>query len=209
MARPGKAQIINRLAGLVLYIYVLCGCSIQDKRTNSSVEPYRLSAEEKALLQEGDLIMRRGNGMLSSLIVRRLNDTIPVSHCGILVANGDDWAVIHALSLDVSDTDGVQSCSVDEFMDDCQTGTLCIVRCVMPRAHCIAPQARYYQATHKPFDRSFNLQDSTAFFCSELPYRILKDRVGLDLTPVSGNLKFSAFFDTRYFEVIHRGTAYR
>ena len=209
MACTGKRQINYMLGCLGLQILLLSGCGISGKRHSTLEEPYRLTTEDKALLQEGDIILRQGEGILSSMILRQLRDTIPASHCGILIPHGADWDVIHALSLDVSDTDGVQCCPLDEFMNDCVPGSICVLRCLADTAGVIAPQARYYLAVHKPFDRTFSLKDSTSFFCSELPYRILKDRLDIDLTPASGSFRFSSFFNPAYFQVIYQGDAYR
>lgn len=46
---------------------------------------YRLTAAEKALFQPGDIILRKGEGVLSQFICRQLRDTLGVSHCGIWV----------------------------------------------------------------------------------------------------------------------------
>ena len=86
---------------------------------NLHSEPYFLSQEDKVLIQEGDIILRMGEGWLSQFICKHLHDTIRVSHCGILVKSEADWEVIHVLSKEVSDIDGVQSCPLGQFNQDC------------------------------------------------------------------------------------------
>ena len=194
---------------MFLLLCVLCGGTACQRTASSPAAPYRLSVADKALLREGDIVLRRGEGMLSSFIVRQLRDTVPASHCGILVREGGEWNVIHSLSLDVSETDGVQRCSLDEFMTDCVPGSICVLRCLSDTTGCLASCARYYLEVHKPFDRHFSLEDTTSFFCSELPYRILKDRLQLDLAPATGALKFSAFFRPDLFRVVYQGEAYQ
>ena len=205
MARRIQRQIIIHL---FLLLSILAGITACQKTKSIQTVPYRLTLEDKALLREGDIVLRRGEGMLSSFIARHLCDSVPASHCGILVREGGEWQVIHTLSLDVSDTDGVQCCSLNEFMDDCMPGSICVLRCLSDSTGRMAAYARYYLAAHKPFDRKFSLADTTSFFCSELPYRILKDRLHIDLTPETGHLKFSAFFHPAYFRVVYRGEAY-
>ena len=205
MARGIQRQLI---AVMLLTLSVLCGTTACQPRTHQPKESYRLTVEDKALFREGDIVLRRGEGLLSSFIVRQLHDTVPASHCGILVRHAGEWEVIHTLSLDVSETDGMQRCSLDAFMDDCVPGSLCVLRCLSDTSGCLASYARYYLAMQKPFDRQFNLSDTTAFFCSELPYRILKDRLKINLTPPDGSLKFSAFFNPSYFRVVYQGAAY-
>lgn len=167
-------------------------------------EPYLLSSGDKALIEEGDIILRMGEGWLSQFICKHLQDTIRISHCGILVKSAaGDWDVIHVLSKEVSDTDGVQCCPLDRFTAESEKGSIRIVRCKPDTTHILAKKARYYLDRKIPFDHHFDWTDSTAFFCSELPLHILKYHENIDLYPRSSdNPQFSVFLDKRYFEEV-------
>lgn len=166
--------------------------------------PCLLPQEDKALIQEGDIILRMGEGWLSQFIGKCLHDTIRVSHCGILVKSvAGDWEVIHVLSREVSDTGGVQSCSLDQFTADSERGSIRIVRFRLDTMHVLAEKARYYLGRKIPFDYQFDCQDSSAFFCSELPLHILKYNMGVDLYPQpAGHPRFSVFLDRLYFDEV-------
>ncbi len=183
---------------LFLLFFCLLGCS---HKRQQKQEPYLLSLRDKALIKEGDIILRMGEGWLSQFICKQLNDTIHISHCGILVrSNTGGFDVIHVLSKEVSDTNGVQRCSLDQFTADSQRGTIQIVRLKKDSTHILTEKAIYYLNKKIPFDHTFNLQDSTAFFCSELPLHILKYHIGIDLYPSPPNTpRFSIFLDKRYF----------
>lgn len=197
-----------QVAGAVLTVWLLLGtgCTSRNRQTDGNLKVRTvLPAEAVALLREGDIILRQGEGMLSRFIVRQLGDTVDISHCGILVREEDSWQVVHCLSLEVSDTDGVQCCSLEDFMSDCVAGSLYVVRCVADTIGCLASRARYYLGAHKSFDHGFSLNDTTSFFCSELPYRILKDELHIEMCPPSESLKFSSFFDPEHFRLVCRG----
>lgn len=197
-----------QIAGAVLTVWGLLstGCTLRNRQTDDNLHVKTvLPAEAMALLREGDIILRQGEGMLSRFIVRQLGDTVDISHCGILVREKDGWQVIHCLSLEVSDTDGVQRCSLDDFMSDCVAGSLYVVRCMADTLGCLVSRARYYLGAHKTFDHGFSLNDTTSFFCSELPYRILKDELHIEMSPPSVFLKFSSFFDPEHFRLVCRG----
>lgn len=181
---------------------MLAICFIASSCNTTSDEPYRLSDGDKALLLSGDIIMRRGEGFLSDIIVKLLNDSTGLSHCGIIERKGSDINVIHCLSDEVSDVDGVQSCTLDQFVSESVRGTIAVVRCKKDTAGCIVAGARYYLNTNKKFDHEFDACDTTKFFCSELPLRILADRMGINIIDENKNINFSMFFDTRYFEII-------
>lgn len=182
----------------VIFLILLAGCK-QSIRTSD--KPYILTDREKSLLQNGDIILRKGEGILSNFICDYLADTINISHCGILIKNRQGLQVIHTLSADVSDTDGVQSCSIDMFTAESVKGSIIAIRCISDTCNILASQALHYLKLKTPFDRHFNLMDSTAFFCSELPLHILKYSLHIDLTTAYPPL-FSSFLNQQYFEII-------
>ena len=185
---------------ITIFLLFLCllGCSNKNRQRQ---EPYSLSPRDKTLIKDGDIILRMGEGWISQLICKKLNDTIHISHCGILIhSDKGDFDDIHVLSKDVSDTDGVQRCSLDQFIADSQKGSIKIVRLKTDFPHILTEKAIYYLNKKTPFDYKFNLQDSTAFFCSELPLHIIKYHLGINLYPSPpNNPKFSIFLNKHYF----------
>lgn len=51
-----------------------------------------------SLLHDGDIILRKGSGMISDFIAASMKDLLPYSHCGILVKENNEWKVIHSLA---------------------------------------------------------------------------------------------------------------
>ena len=192
-----KIRTILQTVGFAAGISLLAvACDSTEK------EPYRLSADDKALLSSGDIIMRRGEGVLSTFIMSSLNDSVNISHCGIIVCEGEEINVVHCLSDKISPVNGVQQNTFDEFTAESVRGTISVVRCKTDTCNILADGARYYLATKKKFDHKFDYADTTEFFCSELPMRILADRLGIDLMKHRNKFSFSLFFNPQHFETI-------
>lgn len=181
-----------------------------------AVFAYRLSNEEKQLLQQGDIIMRHGYGFVSNTIVKTLAEPYALSHAGIIVIDDKGQIrVIHSVSQSISDFDGVQEVDLDTFVRDSQPNTLVVVRfrrfsedTEYPQS--VARRAHYYLEQKIPFDYSFSFADSTRFFCSELIARSLSDVFGTHILqslypPEMSSLEklgFAGFLDPRKFEII-------
>lgn len=178
---------------------------------------YYFKPNEKALLQEGDIIMRRGYGVVSSMISNMNDATYNLSHCAIVVKEPDGkFAVIHSVSSDLSDIDGVQKQGLDRFTNESLPQTIVVIRHKGGDTligHQIALAANEYLKQEIKFDHHFDLSDSSTFYCSELIYRVYGDVFQKDcfperyLTNHPTFLTFPAFMDSSKFDLIinHQG----
>lgn len=147
--------------------------------------------------------MRRGYGLVSDLIVARLKDSVDLSHCGILsVDSTGSFQVIHSLSKSVSKFDGMQICSLQEYVQDARPESLLAVRHKEIDGELIEARALAYLEQAIPFDHAFNLNDSSAFYCSELPIQIIFNLTGYRLASGSSIPPFSIFLNDDFFKVI-------
>lgn len=163
-----------------------------------------LTEKELSGIQSGDIILRLGEGLISQVVTSVLNDSIRLSHCGIVVIRNDSFCVIHSLPKELSDYDGIQICTLGEFVSESVPKSIVIVRPKVADSRMMETKALYYLLHPKPFDWNFDVNDSTAFFCSELPLHILKFHLGMDLClPINIYPKFSQFLDTTHFEQIY------
>ena len=192
---------IQREIKLIYYLMLgilLWGCM------DSSTEECQVSYFDKEKLSEirgGEIILRLGEGFVSQTIMLMLADSVELSHCGIVVCRNDSFWVVHSMPEELSDYDGIQACSLDEFVAESVPGSVVIVRPKELNNEIMEAKAWNYLSQPKPFDWDFDMNDSTAFFCSELPLHILKYQFGMDLCPTSGIYpKFSIFLDTARFE---------
>ena len=178
---------------------------------------YHFTAIEKSLLQEGDIVMRRGYGVVSSMISNMNDATYNLSHCAFIVKDPyGRFSVIHSVSNDLSDVDGVQSEPLDQFTNQSVRGTIVVIRhkggdTLIGKQ--IAESARNYLKQEIKFDHHFDLSDSSTFYCSELIYRVYGDVYHEDYFPERHKTKhpdfltFPAFMDSTKFDLIinHQG----
>lgn len=178
---------------------------------------YYFKPQEKQLLQEGDLILRRGYGVVSSMISNMNDAQYDISHCAIVVKDSNGkLSVIHSVSSDLSDIDGVQQQTLDRFTNESCPNTLVVLRHKGDDSitqHNIAQRAYYYLDQKIKFDHHFSISDTSTFYCSELIYRVYMDVYKQDYfeerkkTNHPDFLTFPAFMDSTKFDLIinHQG----
>lgn len=177
---------------------------------------YRLNSEEKFMLEDGDIILRRGEGFVSSVISNLNEADYQISHCAILVQKDSaNWFIVHTVSSELSNVDGVQSEKLDRFTAESVDSTIVVLRYKADKEirNQIAYRARYYLDQKIPFDNAFNLADTTEFYCTELIYKVFLDVLGYDVfaerhqTNHPDFLTFDVFLDRTKFDVIlnHQG----
>jgi len=166
-----------------------------------------ISPEDGLLIQSGDFILRRGNGLLSSLIVQTLGDPHGFSHAGILYADEDgSWYVIHSVSRGLSEIDGVQRERLESFTRKSVLFSTAVVRArVRPEIRQeMVRRAQACLAEACPFDREFLLGGS-AIYCTELLWRVLPPDIrenSMIYQGPAGVIRFESFFDADYYDVV-------
>lgn len=193
----GRIQIeISYCIAFISLLYF--GVSCTQRRDTTDLLLYQTDS-----IRSGDIILRKGYGLVSELITAELNDTVDISHCGILVQDSAaQFWVIHSLSRKVSDADGVQMCSLDRFMADSRTETVRVVRFKYDGLGLVSERAKAYLRLKIPFDEKFDMGDTTAFFCSEMPIHIIKNAYKTDVSVGMAKPKFSVFLNTEFFTEI-------
>jgi len=172
----------------------------------------RLNATEINKIQVGDFILRRGFGYFSDHIAATLNNgTIDVTHAGIIVKRNNMLFVIHSLSSDVSDIDGVQLQPLPEFLQYCAPGKIIITRAKGSTAAFgkeVALLAENYLAKHIPFDHNGTIDDSSKLFCTELIWQILEKDLHYTILPTEAGARKKFFhsmapmYSTDYFNIV-------
>ena len=172
---------------------------------------YRLTIEEKEILQEGDIIFRHGFGLISDAIVKYTNYDYPISHCGIIVKDSlGRLFVIHTVSNTLAEIDGMQKDNLDIFVKGSHQNSLVVTRYIYEddtMQKRLAEWANYYLSQQIPFDNQFNCADSTKFFCTEFIWNVFKNAINVDLYQSFNKdefncMDFSAFFSPDKFTVI-------
>jgi uncharacterized protein YycO len=207
-----RKRIILFVFGLFLMcLIILLFCYQQNNDEEQQKNDYRLMPEEIEQLQEGDIILRRGFGLISDAIVKYAHDDYPVSHCGIIVKDSlGKWAVIHTVSNTLAVVDGMQEDGLWKFVKESRYGSIIVLRfhyTCDSMAERIVQQARYYLGQQIPFDHRFDCCDSNAFFCTEFVWSVFNKAISVDIYDQNAEkgmdcMNFSAFFDSTKFSVI-------
>lgn len=165
-----------------------------------------LSVHDMRSLEPGDFILRRGNGLMSTLIIQALGGTTGLSHAGVLYTDDDGFAVIHSVSRGLSPIDGVQCERLESFVKKSSTNSTVVVRvrASQDERKVLVEAAKTLLYQGGSFDREFKL-GGTDIYCSELLWRILPDDLrdkSIQIDDVSGVIRFESFLDERYYERI-------
>lgn len=128
-----------------------------------------LTPEELAVLQPGDVLLRRGYGLVSDYILAVLQEPLALTHCGLVIRQpNDQLGVLHTGSN--SDHEGVLIEPLSSFIHQSQAPSLVAVRPnITPeqRQHLLLLAQEYAKAA-APFDYSFDDQNADALYCVEL-----------------------------------------
>ena len=198
----------------VLVLLLLGGFSfvfLYEKKSQKAemANTYSLTQAEENALQEGDIILRHGFGLISDAIAKYAKDPYSISHCGMVVKDSTgNWAVIHTVSNSLAEIDGMQKDELKKFVRESQPNSIIVTRYRFQneeqRQKAVA-QAYYYLQKQIPFDNEFNSADSSKFFCTELIWNVFYHGIGIDLyepSPQYDGMNFAAFLDERNFMII-------
>jgi len=203
-----KRRWLVGLVAVVVLAVVVWRAMAADEAADGGAS-YSLSEEEVALLQPGDIILRRGHGLVSDLISAVLSEEFDVSHCGIVSEHDSALWVIHSVSSSVSEADGMQAHRLQAFVGQSKPGSVIVSRLRTDADRSlIAARAKGLLRRKVPFDHDFNLDDTTRIYCSELVWRIIRDDYGIDVFDEpdagdkAGRYRFMRLLDTARFEVV-------
>ncbi|OIQ22571.1 MAG: hypothetical protein BM557_00870 [Flavobacterium sp. MedPE-SWcel] len=198
------------IIGYKLFFYLDHQSEIREKSKHKEIT--RLTTGELNLIREGDFILRKGFGFFSDFISKNLNDSIiDVTHAGIIIKERDSLFVIHSLSSDVSDIDGVQIQSLDTFLSYSAPNKIIITRAKNCDTICgknIAERAQFYLEKEIPFDHNGNYDDDDELYCTEMIWNILEKDLKTTTIPTDPEARKDFFFsmipmyDTTYFDII-------
>ncbi len=193
-------------ASVRLFLYAYEHRSIQEQ----SFYRYALSEGELNKIQDGDIILRHGYGLVSDMIVEQLDEKYDISHCAIVCKNDSQCMVIHSVSSTLSNVDGVQSQEIRSFIRDSQYNSVIVIR-YKPKINkplsAISRRAQDYLKRQIPFDNAFNIEDSSEFYCTELLWKVILNEYGDDIMAGKNNerkdhLRFDTFLDSTKFDII-------
>lgn len=199
------------IGGYKLFFYLDHRSEVSEQLKNREVT--RLTKKELSLIKEGDFILRRGFGFFSDYVSKNLNDgpLIDVTHAGVITKQNDTLFVIHSLSSDVSDIDGVQKQTLKDFLLYSAPHKIIVTRLKNADSICcknIAERAKHYLEQKVAFDHHGNYDDDKELYCTEMIWQILEKDLKVVHLPTAPEARKKVFYsmvpmyNTDYFDII-------
>lgn len=155
----------------VFVLSALTGCRGRNIDLASGPAP---GLSDSVPIREGDIIFRQGIGIEATL-VNKIDSASLFSHVGIFVDTLGGKYVVHILPRDNGDNEkgGIRLQSVADFLRPDRARAYAVIRiggdgCGARKA---ADYAKSCLRADIPFDYTFNTEDSTMMYCSELVWR--------------------------------------
>ncbi len=162
----------------------------------------------------GDIMLRRGFGLITESLLDGMEGKYPVTHCGVLYKGEQDtmWQIIQAESNDVAE--GVYKEDVRIFIVNSFPKSLAVVRLKAPKPQqeVFMNSILYYLDKKAPFDYDFNDQDTSQLYCTEMIDLSLQKATSKHLLPIRTSEahfegpSFDNFFDTTNFHILFNQT---
>ncbi len=194
---------------LILFLWVFRTVYNKIEQRKEKSITYVLSEKEKSIIQNGDIVLRYGHGLVSDYIVNKFEEPYAISHCGIICKKDNKLEVIHSESSSFLTEEGIQLQDFDSFTDAGHKNSIIIVRynqCKPEEFIKITKAAHYYLDKKIPFDYAFNPDDTATMFCSEIIWHVFKDAFNKDIFLNDKNEtdfnQFKNFYDTAQFDII-------
>ena len=161
------------LNGVLLVTLFSCSNS-QKGRPNIPVET----------LKQGDVAFRRGEGVISNIVLYNDADGM-YSHVGLIVKHNDSLKVVHSVPGehdDENDFDRVKIEPIEDFysVERAERGEILRISMSDMQRENIAKLALEKAEQKVKFDHDYNLNDTTTLYCTEFVQLMFKN-VGIDL----------------------------
>ena len=154
-------------------LLLLLGLTLSSTVACTSHHKRETIALDTTTLQAGSLILRRGEGMLSTFFSKIASQGQLYSHCGIIDydSTGQRWVVWHAYQDSSLGADGIFRQSLDSFVMESEAVAIYPALALDSLG---LQKMRAYIALHRPggqypkgFDSHFDLRDTTTLYCTE------------------------------------------
>lgn len=195
----------------LIILLLVGGYFLQPKnKPNKQGVSYTLTGDEKRLLHTGDIILRRGDGLVSDGIANMLKEPFDITHCGVVLEEKGKLWIVHAMQDKERGLDGILAQGLDQFVAESRPNSVIVVRYKTQQARLpqLADRMHHYLKQDIPFDLGFDASDPSSFYCSELLQHLYMDTYGTDIFPITLSLptadllKYTYLFDTLAFQPI-------
>jgi hypothetical protein len=172
--------INNCFIGLLVALCIT-SCNAPKKQKKDEVntkytEPAEALSQGLKLLQDGDLVLRTEEDVVSASIRNFAKTDKTYSHCGIAYFEDSSWYVYHLIAGDENPTGIIKKEKFAKFIDANHKSRYGIFRYLLDSTEQIKmkDQILTYYAQNVKFDTGFDLNTDSVLYCAEMVYKALK-----------------------------------
>ena len=129
-------------------------------------------------LEDGDIILRRADGLLSDVARNFSTNEKRFSHVGIITHAGTGVSVIHSIQDEKKGYNGVVSENLQAFMQEARDWAVYRIRLPADIRNKIARKAVMYANERITFDSDFDLNTWNSMYCTELVFHVINESTG-------------------------------
>ena len=184
---PPKKKLLLIICGILLPVIVVGAYVLIQPKKDSTITSIT-AAMIVPHLRDGDVILRMSNGALSETFSNFSLTDNRFSHLGIVRIYNDNISIINSLGFITNRERGVEETPLYDFLKVALS--IGVFRIQSVEGSIISDKAIGYLGY--PFDWSFDLNDGSKIYCTELLYLVLKQ------------VNSEHILSTRYLEQINR-----
>lgn len=127
-------------------------------------------------LKTGDLVFRKGKGLISTMFGMTSTAPEQFSHVGMIAVEDEGTFVYHMIGNTVPAKGGCKRETLESFCNPNQNSRIAFYRLSILKKyqHSIKEQLQAVYASGIQFDEKFELRDKGPLYCSELIYNLVK-----------------------------------
>ncbi len=171
-AKNKKILILNFIFCIIIFC---CSCSSDGSYVVDNNYITVLDSIKKQL-QNGDIMLRLGNDVTSSMFAKLNRTNQSFSHCGIYFKENDTCYVYHSIGGEDNPNEKLRRDKLETFVSNHHNKSYgyarySITSSQIERLHGVVDS---FYKKQIPFDMDFDLQTDTKMYCAEMVYKALK-----------------------------------
>ncbi len=130
-------------------------------------------SESRHLLQNGDIILRTGNDVISGIFAQLNKRDKTYSHCGIAFIENGHWMVYHSIGGEDNPDEKLRRDPFEKFVgSDHNLGfAICRYPLTENQSQKLQKTVTLFYDNHTPFDMKFDLKTDDHLYCAEMVYK--------------------------------------
>lgn len=137
-----------------------------------SVNP-RLADSTQQFLQNGCVVLRRGNDVISSMFAQFNRSDKTFSHCGIAFREKGQWYVYHSIGGEDNPDEKLRRDTYERFISPEKNFAfgICSFGLDTLQQQSLRQVVQDFYSRHIPFDMEFDLNSDDRLYCAEMVYK--------------------------------------